>query len=111
MRHGIAAALLIIFTSLHGASAQTSVERGAYLVHTIMSCRNCHTPKGPGGVPVLDKDLSGGLTFDEPPFKVTAPNITPDRETGIGAWSDDDIKKLMRTGLRPNGAPVAAVMP
>jgi mono/diheme cytochrome c family protein len=46
-----------------------------------------------------------------PPFDVTAPNITPDKATGIGAWSDDDIKKLLRTGMRPSGVPVAAVMP
>ncbi len=87
------------------------VERGGYLVSAIMTCQNCHTPKGPGGVPQFDKDLSGGLTFDEPPFKVTASNITQDRETGIGAWSDDDIKKALVKGVRPNGVPLAAIMP
>jgi mono/diheme cytochrome c family protein len=93
-----------------GASADTPVERGAYLVNTIMTCANCHSPKGPPDV-VAGKDFSGGLRFDEPPFDVTAPNITPDKATGIGAWSDDDIKKLLRTGMRPSGVPVAAVMP
>jgi mono/diheme cytochrome c family protein len=42
---------------------------------------------------------------------VTAPNITPDKETGIGTWTDADIKTLMRTGIRPNGAHIAMVMP
>jgi len=93
-----------------GASADTSVERGAYLVNTIMTCANCHSPKGPPDV-VAGKDFSGGLRFNVPPFDVTAPNITPDKETGIGAWSDDDIKKLLRTGMRPSGVPIAAVMP
>jgi mono/diheme cytochrome c family protein len=93
------------------ALAETPAERGAYLVNTIMTCQNCHTPKGPGGVPQFDKDLSGGLTFDEPPFKVTASNITPDKETGIGAWSDADLKKALVQGVRPNGVPLAAVMP
>ena len=69
------------------AQAQTPVERGKYLVDTVMTCHNCHTPMGPNG-PQFDKALSGGLRFDEPPFDVTAPNITPDPETGIGRWTD-----------------------
>ena len=93
------------------AQAQSEpVKRGDYLVNTIMTCQNCHTPIGPKG-PMFDKALSGGLTFDEKPFKVTAPNITPDPETGIGKWSDADIKKLLRTGVRPNGVLTAPAMP
>src|SRR5580658_10065941 len=92
------------------AFADTPLERGSYLVNTIMTCGNCHSPKGPPDV-VAGKDFSGGLRFDEPPFDVTAPNITQDKETGIGSWSDDDIKKLLRTGIRPTGTPIAAVMP
>ena len=38
-------------------------------------------------------------------------NITPDKETGIGNWSDDEIKRLMRDGIRPNGVPVSGQMP
>ena len=63
-----------------------------------MTCGNCHTPKGADRRDIMDKEFSGGLSWDEPPFKVTAPNITPDKETGIGNWSDADIKKLLRTG-------------
>jgi mono/diheme cytochrome c family protein len=93
------------------AQAQSDlVKRGDYLVNTIMTCGNCHSPKGPPAA-VAGKDFSGGLTWDEPPFKVTASNITPDKETGIGAWSDADIKKLLRKGVRPNGTAVAAIMP
>lgn len=93
------------------AQAQTdAVKRGDYLVNTIMTCQNCHTPKGPTG-DIAGKEFSGGLSWDEPPFKVTASNITQDKETGIGAWSDADIKKLLRTGVRPNGVQVAMVMP
>lgn len=93
------------------ANAQSDlVKRGDYLVNTIMTCGNCHTPKGPTG-DIMDKAFSGGLSWDEPPFKVTAPNITQDKDTGIGAWSDADIKKLMRTGVRPNGVQIAEIMP
>ncbi len=86
------------------------VARGSYLVNTVMTCGNCHSPKGPPAA-IAGKDFSGGLSWDEPPFKVTAPNITQDKETGIGAWSDADIKTLLRTGKRPNGTPIAEVMP
>ena len=108
LRPAAIALLTLISTA---AFAQTPTERGAYLVNTIMTCQNCHTPKGPGGVPQFDKDLSGGLTFDEPPFKVTASNLTPDKETGIGSWSEADIRKALVEGVRPNGVPLAAVMP
>jgi mono/diheme cytochrome c family protein len=109
IRLSIAAALAsALFSS--ATMADTLVERGDYLVNTIMTCGNCHTPKGPAG-DIAGKAFSGGLSWDEPPFKVTAPNITQDPETGIGKWSDADIKTLLRTGVRPNGVPIAAVMP
>jgi mono/diheme cytochrome c family protein len=91
------------------AYAETPLERGSYLVNTIMTCGNCHSPKGPPAV-VAGKDFSGGLRFNEPPFDVTAPNITPDKETGIGNWSAADIKRLLVDNVRPNGTPIV-VMP
>jgi mono/diheme cytochrome c family protein len=100
----------VLAATMGGASAQSPVERGSYLVNTIMTCGNCHTPKGPPAA-IAGKDFSGGLSWDEPPFKVTASNITQDKETGIGAWSDADIKTLLRTGKRPNGVQIAEVMP
>jgi mono/diheme cytochrome c family protein len=96
------------------ASAQSAqadlVKRGDYLVNGIMTCGNCHSPKGPPAA-TAGKDFSGGLSWDEPPFKVTAPNITPDKETGIGSWTDAEIKAVLRTGIRPNGVHVAMIMP
>ena len=91
--------------------AQTPVERGKYLVNTIMTCQNCHTPKGERGAPIYERDLSSGLSWDEPPFKVTASNITQDKETGIGSWTDAQIKTALRKGERPNGVHLAAIMP
>jgi mono/diheme cytochrome c family protein len=93
------------------AQAQTPVERGKYLVDTVMTCHNCHTPKGPGGAPQFDKSLSGGLRFNEPPFDVTAPNVTPDPDTGIGKWTDAQIKTALQKGVRPDGVHIAEVMP
>ncbi|MDO9412986.1 MAG: c-type cytochrome [Pseudolabrys sp.] len=93
------------------AQAQSAkIERGGYLINTVMTCHNCHTPMGPNGRD-FSRAFSGGQVFDEPPFKVTGANITQDKETGIGDWTDAQIKTLLRTGVRPNGVPVAAVMP
>lgn len=107
-------ALALGTAMLATASAQPTqsdlVKRGGYLVNGILTCGNCHTPKGPTG-DITDKAFSGGLSWDEPPFKVTAPNITQDKETGIGTWTDAQIKTLMRTGIRPNGVHIAMVMP
>src|SRR5690349_18765150 len=103
-----------VAVALTGAAQAQSkddlVKRGDYLVNTIMTCGNCHSPKGPAG-DIAGKEFSGGLSWDEPPFKVTAPNITQDKETGIGKWSDADIKKVLRTGIRPDGVHIAMVMP
>ena len=103
-------AVLVAATGQTAATAQTSIERGRYLVDTVMTCHNCHTPKGPNG-PQFDKALSGGLRFDEPAFDVTASNITPDRDTGIGSWSDAEIRAALLEGTRPAGHHIAPVMP
>ena len=103
---------LLCLTLVGGATtamAQTSsLERGRYLVTTIMACGNCHTPKDADGRPVAGKELAGGgVAFDIPPFAGTAANITPDRETGIGSWSDDEIKRAITHGARPDRGPLA----
>src|SRR5258708_14315625 len=109
IRTGLVIAVLLAASG--PVSAQTGVERGKYLVNTIMTCQNCHTPKGERGAPIFDRDLSSGLSWDEPPFKVTASNITQDKETGIGNWSDADIKKALQKAERPNAVRLAATMP
>ena len=94
------------------AGAQSPVERGGYLVNGVLTCGNCHTPRGPGGVLAMDKQLSGGpQEWDTPAFKVKGANITPDRETGIGSWSEADIKRALVGGVRPNGTHMAPIMP
>src|SRR5262249_36618743 len=102
--------LVATLAAVGSAGAQSPVERGSYLVNTIMTCGKCLTPKE-RGAEVTAKAFSGGLRFDEPPFDVTAPNITPDKATGIGDWTDAEIKHAMTTGIGRNGAPLAEVMP
>jgi mono/diheme cytochrome c family protein len=94
------------------ATAQTPRERGDYLVNGVLTCGNCHTPRGPGGAFAMDRQLSGGpQEWDTPTFKVKGSNITPDRETGIGTWSDADIKRAIVDGVRPDGRQLAPIMP
>lgn len=110
MNRTLGLALALAGAFVVSARAETPVERGGYLVNTVMTCHNCHTPKGPTG-DVVEKALAGGLSWDEPPFKVSAPNITQDKETGLGSWTDAQIKTLLTTGKRPNGVQIAPLMP
>src|SRR5262245_41774164 len=110
MNRGVILGVLVALAAPATGFAQTSLERGRYLVDNVMTCHNCHTPIGPNG-PQFDRPLSGGLRFDEPAFDVTASNITPDRETGIGNWSDAEIKTALQAGTRPAGHHLAPIMP
>jgi len=109
-----AAGLLGLSLSLVGAapaSAQPAlVARGAYLVNGIAGCGNCHTPEGPGG-DLPGMDLAGGTVFEEAPFRAVASNITSDRETGIGGWTDAQIARAIREGIRPDGRIIGPPMP
>ena len=60
MNRGVVFGCLAVLASASSATAQTSLERGRYLVDTVMTCQNCHTPKGPNGLQ-FDKALSGGV--------------------------------------------------
>ena len=108
LRAVTASALLAACTA--SAFAQgTPLERGRYLVTTVMACGNCHTPKDAQGKAVAGKELSGGgIGFDIPPFAGLAANITPDKETGIGAWTDAEIKRAITHGERPDRGPLAS---
>jgi mono/diheme cytochrome c family protein len=93
------------------ARAETPVERGKYLVG-IMDCGGCHTTGALTGKPEPTGYLAGAdIGWAIPNIGVVYPrNITPDKETGIGSWSTDDIIKLLRTGTRPDGREVAPIM-
>jgi mono/diheme cytochrome c family protein len=94
------------------AQAQGSIERGRYLVEGVLTCGNCHSPRGPGGVIDAAKLYSGGpQTWDEPAYTVKGSNITPDLETGIGRWSAAETKRAIQDGVRPSGARLAPIMP
>lgn len=116
MRIRTLAAAMLVGAASATAVAQTPVERGRYLVTTILACGNCHTPKDAEGRPLEGRELAGGgLSFDLPFFAGTASNITPDRETGIGSWTDEEIARAITQGTRPGhgrlpGTELAVVM-
>jgi hypothetical protein len=92
--------------------AQTPVERGSYLVNGVLTCGNCHTPRGPGGaMGHLETAFRRPADLGQVTFKVKGANITPDPDTGIGKWSDAEIKRALVDGVRPNGTQMAPIMP
>jgi len=104
-----AASLVVLVAASAAAVAQeTPLARGRYLVTTVMACGNCHTPKDADGRAIAGKELAGGgVGIDIPPFAAVAPNITPDRATGIGDWSDAEIARAITHGERPARGPLA----
>jgi mono/diheme cytochrome c family protein len=94
------------------AAAQTPVERGAYLV-TIAGCNDCHTPGGMLGQPDEKRKLAGSdVGFGDPASGVwIGGNLTPDKETGLGAWSRDQIVAAFTKGVTPDGRKLSEIMP
>jgi len=114
MRTGsIATALVAVVLFSQPATGQDArlVERGAYLMNSIVACGNCHVRRDKDWHPQPELGLSGGMVFDEEPFKAYAPNITPDPETGIGKWTDAQIVRAIREGIRPDGSLIGPPMP
>ena len=108
---GIARGLALVICA-STAQAETPVERGRYLVEAVLACGNCHSPRNPPEMTIIPgRELSGGRSVDTPFFKVTPGNITQDKKTGIGSWTTEEIKTLLRTGVRPSGVPLAPAMP
>jgi len=88
------------------------LERGTYVVETIIACANCHTPKHPDTGAYLDgMDYAGSFMIKDEALTAFAPNITMDVETGIGGWTDEEIMVAMRDGFRPDGSLIRPPMP
>lgn len=97
--------------STAGAQAETPLERGTYLMQAVVACGNCHTQQTPDG-PLPGMELAGGMVIEIPDaFVARVPNITPDEETGIGSWSDAEIIRAIREGIRPDGRLIGPPMP
>jgi mono/diheme cytochrome c family protein len=108
----LTAALLLVFYWQAEAADRAELLRGKYLV-TQGLCTDCHTPGYFFGKPDEQRFLGGSeVGFEIPGLGVFhGPNLTPDKETGLGAWSEADIVKVLRTGVRPDGRGLAPIMP
>jgi len=93
----VAAALLFSAPALAQPQAEL-IKRGEYVFRAGV-CYSCHTDEKGGGQP-----LAGGLPLKTPFGTFYSPNITPDRDTGIGRWSDADFARALKEGIRPDGA-------
>ncbi len=103
-------AALVVSAAPRPGQAETPLERGQYLMSSIVACGNCHTPQGPDG-PLPGMELAGGLLIEDDAFTVHTPNVTPDPETGIGGWTDEEIIAAIREGRRPDGTIIGPPMP
>jgi len=90
------------------------LARGEYLVTSGAHCFHCHTEhdlKDPEGKANPAK-LGAGWELPIPELgRVVAPNITPDKETGIGNWTDDEIARAIQEGVSKDGRALFPVMP
>jgi mono/diheme cytochrome c family protein len=108
MKKSLAVIGLFLALPTSQAIAETLLERGTYLMKGIVACGNCHT--APGG-PMAQHELAGGLPFKEGPIDAVSPNLTPDKETGIGNWTDAQLMVAIREGKRPDGSLIGPPMP
>jgi mono/diheme cytochrome c family protein len=108
-----AAALVLVSAPFSGSlAADPAVERGKYLAN-IAGCNDCHTPGYFLGKPDGARFLGGSdVGFEIPGLGVFhGPNLTPDKETGLGSWTDAQIIAALQKGTRPDGRMLAPVMP
>lgn len=91
------------------------LARGEYLVRGVLGCLDCHTEhdwSAPGGPIIAGREGAGGVfPVEGLPGRIIASNITSDRETGIGAWSDDEIGRAIREGVSKDGRALFPLMP
>jgi mono/diheme cytochrome c family protein len=99
MRAVLAVVLLCTAFTLGKAQAESSVEtvaRGKALAEAA-DCASCHTADP-------SKPFAGGKRIDTPFGAIYSPNLTPDRDTGLGAWSDEQFYRALRYGVAPDGS-------
>jgi cytochrome c5 len=90
---------------IEAGADKAQIARGEYLVK-LGDCMACHTDTANRGAP-----FAGGLRIDTPFGALFVPNITPDKDTGIGNWSEEDFVTAMREGIRPDDGYYFPVFP
>jgi mono/diheme cytochrome c family protein len=93
-------------------AARAEIARGKYLAQ-FGGCIDCHTPGYFLGKPDMPRALAGSdVGFEIPGLGVFhGPNLTPDKTTGLGAWTKEQIVTALQKGTRPDGRQLAPIMP
>ncbi len=91
--------------SIEAGADRAQIARGEYLVK-LGDCIACHIDTATHGAP-----FAGGLRINTPFGALFTPNITPDKDTGIGNWSEEEFVTAMRQGIRPDGRYYFPVFP
>lgn len=90
-------------------------QRGRYIVEAVADCQACHTRRAPPDFfEPVGPELAGGEEFGKEfllPGDFVTPNLTPDKETGLGNWSTEEIKNAIRDGVRRDGQRLFPLMP
>jgi len=97
-------------------STPEAIARGKYLVDNVTGCLGCHSQidETMSGEPPVPGRLGSGRDFGVIPGfpgHVRAPNLTPDKETGIGDWTDGEVMRAIREGVSRDGHPLFPMMP
>jgi mono/diheme cytochrome c family protein len=92
------------FSGATDRQAFDQIAKGRYLT-TVADCFACHT------VPEVGKPFAGNRAIETPFGVITSSNITPDADTGIGSWSDEQFDNAVRKGVRPDGSRLYPAMP
>ncbi len=95
------------FTTPPQRAPSEPLARGRYLVDHVAICGDCHTPRTVFGSPARALAFAGNA---QGPFDELIPNITPDKVTGIGNWSTDDMVSVLEMGMLPNMDSVSGLM-
>lgn len=109
-RSGLPVGAAVLATVLAAAPARPATDapsgdaaRGAYVMRAA-DCQTCHTAEG-------GRPFAGGRPMQTPFGTLYTPNITPDAETGIGAWTEADFERALRQGRRKDDAFLYPAMP
>ena len=104
MKRLLLASLFVTATATGASSADAQqIASGRYQA-VLGDCEGCHTAAG-------GKPFAGGTVLETPFGKIAAPNITQDRDTGIGKWSESDFRRAVKEGVAPGGKRLYPAMP
>ena len=92
------------------AAPVSGLPRGQYLVRAVGHCGECHTPRSALTMAVDNSRFLAGNSKKTGPEGQAAPNITPDKSTGIGDWTEEQIVTYLGTGNRPDGDVAGGLM-